>query len=1102
MPAETTVIVGPARSGKSATILTFYCRALLEQPPGSTLWIAPNRAAVSELREQITKTVPRAVLWPGCFTFADFAETVLHAAEVPIRPVDRLLKRQLLKQLVSEQLEQNHLPYFAGIAQSEGFLLWLDQFIGDLKRQEIWPDDFKKSISHFGRRSKDQELGLLYDEYQRLLNEYHCYDLEGQFWTALDHLKRDQWGPFANVTQVVIDGFSDFTFTQHEILQLLAQRSSRMWITLPGEPSSDEREDLFRKPRATLAELQRRLHPQVHEVARPTKPEWPALTHIEQRLFGNPRLTTAAPNTTSIEIWPCEHELGELRRIAREIKHLLVHGDPAGSVIPERIGVVFRSLSSVAPLVREVFAEYGLPFSLGEGIPLGEAPLLITLLKLLDLIQNDWPYRLLLDLIGNGYLRFADDEEENWQRRAACEYAIRSLQIPEGQHNLFYALSLQIDFYRKLVQDAERSGEERPDIEPLLERLELAHQALQQFAQIVNQLPSQATWTTWIGLLQQFAKQLGLLQLQPANDEILWRQMLAGLNTARTWERWQNAPPRTVPRQELIDELLMIGQTTQQQSADRQRAGCVRVLGARQARTGEFTYLFLAGLTERSFPQLGGDDRLYSAIETRSLNQVGFRFTERADRVSDEMLLFYEVITRPTRRLVLSYPALDDKAEALTPSPFLDEVRRACGATPIAMLTELNLRPVLPTEQTLWSPREQRLRAIDQALQGSTSELAAFVNHSPRHAQGLLSSLQSIAGRAEHKVYGHYDGIFASDRARTHLSKDFGRDHCWSTSQLEQYAACPFKFFANRILRLRELPELSFGTDNAARGSWFHAAVTWLHRQQLLTRGCIQSYHQAPEEFAEVVHQALSATRKPPQYTDSFAAILYELDQQALSQLFTGYLEQTNSYHTESTLPFEPSHFEVAFGPSRSDDRIDALCQSQPWTMQVAGETLKIAGQVDRIDLAAVKDRAVFSIIDYKTGKQPAFKDQDFDTGLRLQLPLYALAAEQFLLQQMGAIAWQIGYWSVKEQKVKPYVLSELIEGEIRPTETWRIEREKLQRRVLSLVRGIQRGEFPMHNLDQHCTTHCEYRTICRIGQARSLEKEWSLPEITESSDN
>ncbi len=206
-----------------------------------------------------------------------------------------------------------------------------------------------------------------------------------------------------------------------------------------------------------------------------------------------------------------------------------MHGDPAGPVIPERIGVVFRSLSTVAPLVREVFAEYGLPFSLGEGIPLGEAPLLITLLKLLDLIQNDWPYRLLLDLIGNGYLRFAADEEENWQTTGSCEYAIRSLQNTRDNTICSMPCHCKSIFIANSCKRRNALANNDLTLKPLLQRLELAQQALQHLAQIVNQLPTQATWTTWIGLLQQFAKQLGLLQLQPANDEILWRQMLAGL---------------------------------------------------------------------------------------------------------------------------------------------------------------------------------------------------------------------------------------------------------------------------------------------------------------------------------------------------------------------------------------------------------------------------------------------------------------------------------------------------------------------------------------------------------------------------------------------
>ncbi len=62
-------------------------------------------------------------------------------------------------------------------------------------------------------------------------------------------------------------------------------------------------------------------------------------------------------------------------------------------------------------------------------------------------------------------------------------------------------------------------------------------------------------------------------------------------------------------------------------------------------------------------------------------------------------------------------------SRGLTPSPFLDEVRRACGRHR-SDTDGIESATRLPTEQTLWSPREQRLRAIDQALNGSTSELA------------------------------------------------------------------------------------------------------------------------------------------------------------------------------------------------------------------------------------------------------------------------------------------------------------------------------------------------------------------------------------------
>ena len=132
--------------------------------------------------------------------------------------------------------------------------------------------------------------------------------------------------------------------------------------------------------------------------------------------------------------------------------------------------------------------------------------------------------------------------------------------------------------------------------------------------------------------------------------------------------------------------------------------GRVRVLSAASARHLRIPYLFLAGLSEKSFPAADRDDGVYSEAEHQRLIEAGLPLPSRSDRQTDEMLLFYETITSATRRLYLSYPAVDESGEPLTPSPYLKEVQQACGATPIARFEQIDLSPV-PDQRDLCSHR-------------------------------------------------------------------------------------------------------------------------------------------------------------------------------------------------------------------------------------------------------------------------------------------------------------------------------------------------------------------------------------------------------------
>src|SRR5262245_47253965 len=141
MHASVNLILGPVRSGKSALLWEQYRSKLAPKSYGSLLWLGPNHRAVEEIRQRVANDMPNGCLLPGCYTFAQFADKILVASDIPIRPIDQLLKRQILRQVIETLTKKKQLQHFSPIATSDGFLIWLDELISDLKRQEIWPDD-------------------------------------------------------------------------------------------------------------------------------------------------------------------------------------------------------------------------------------------------------------------------------------------------------------------------------------------------------------------------------------------------------------------------------------------------------------------------------------------------------------------------------------------------------------------------------------------------------------------------------------------------------------------------------------------------------------------------------------------------------------------------------------------------------------------------------------------------------------------------------------------------------------------------------------------------------------------------------------------------
>ncbi|MEK6233589.1 MAG: exodeoxyribonuclease V subunit gamma, partial [Planctomycetales bacterium] len=981
MTARVKVFAGPVGGGKTDRLLSNYREALASQPPGSALWLAPTHRAAEEVTARLLEQDLDCCLQPGVKTFSRFAEEVVLSSAELVRPVNRLMKRRLIARLIQRLHNEDKLQHFGSIAHTNGLLDLITEMITELKRLEIWPEDWEEAWDRLGgMRTKDRELWLIYHEYQEILNRRQLYDLEGVYWLARRSLQEESSSRSRRPRLIVVDGFSDFTRTHLKILRLLNQGGAELQVSLlvDFEPG---REELFAKTQGVLKQLETLFPDQidVERMPRPVESEWPALAHLEQELFKNPRLHRESPSADRIELIEASRELDELTWIARRIKGLLIDGDPAsgGPVPPGEIAVVFRSLSSAADLVRETFAEMGIPHAVDLGQTLDASPALTRLVGWLQVALDDWPLRSLLAMITSNY--FQPDWQGGSSREAAlsAERVLHHLGVPRGRNALLRRVERLIEREgRRVAAEESQSGEVSEHNRRLLRDAETSLALFQEVVRLFALLPRRATYQEWSHALAKLADESGATRaMEAASDATAefgqvnrqaWLQLRIGLASLAQLDEYLGEEPTQLSLGEFVAQLSDMIRNEQLETQE-DVAGRVRVMSATAARGLRIPYLFCAGLSEESFPRPDRQDRVYTESETRELNEAGLDLAHRRQRNQEEMLLFLETLTAASKRLWLSFPGLDEKAQPLLPSPYLLEVELACRPR-LERTVVQDLRPIpddprdantQPVSAAGW-----RTAAVAEALRNGKQPLRWLVGYgrTPSHAlcwNNILAGLRLTGDRMRREGFGRYEGMLLGDAARGRLADAFA-DTIWSPAALETFMMCPFRFFSQRVLRLEAPEDLDLATDYAGRGSLIHDALARMHRRineeakEPITpcdyeRETLQSY------FEEAVEQSIVR----PDRDDALASALLELERRRMTEWETLYLDQHQSYDASkdsSAAGIRPAYFEVAFGLSREEElpADHQLSTVEPLVLSRADEQVKIGGRIDRVDVGEI----------------------------------------------------------------------------------------------------------------------------------------------------
>ena len=348
----------------------------------------------------------------------------------------------------------------------------------------------------------------------------------------------------------------------------------------------------------------------------------------------------------------------------------------------------------------------------------------------------------------------------------------------------------------------------------------------------------------------------------------------------------------------------------------------------------------------------------------------------------------------------------------------------------------------------------------------------------------LARALQMEKARAYRRLTVWDGDVSALSGERRKIALDQGA--VFSPTRLETWATCPYRYFLTHVLGIGALqePEDTVTITPLDRGSLVHSVLERFIHETKQAGGLPQPEQPWGEEQSRLLldiandecqdAEERGATGKP---------LLWEMSQAEIQGDLRAFLDEDLKVRRKYGV--SPHATELAFGTVRHASENAATAPHVEWSHPGVG-TLRFRGIVDRIDTSP--DGGLALVIDYKTGGAGVYnpmKKDPVDRGRRLQLPVYGLAAQQHVGEDVEVFAT---YWFISTRggfvmlPDPPVPLDELLEG--------------FRAAVQTITAGIEKGLFPAHpgdpekNSTDNCA-YCDFDRLCVQKRLRSRYWKW-----------
>ena len=840
-----------------------------------------------------------------------------------------------LLSLVAESLKPS-LKEYSSVASDPDFAMSLFALISRMKMAMITPDVLKNALGNASDdvrlMSKLEDISLIYSAYDKYFSE-ELFDPRDAL-TRLSNELREK--PFFKNSCVFIDSYYTFTEQEYAVIKEIISQSDSVYVSFTVDSSRS-----FFNENDKAAKRVRMLSScgcEDYVLGESKRAKTAYLRHIERNIWNN-RAEALNGNDGSVKIISAKNRFDEAEAAASEILSFVRAGGRFRDV-----AVLAGNTDNYSSILESVFSRAEIPCFLSSKESLETKSLFSFLLSSLGVIIEDFSLKSMKRYIKSGYTDLTASEcdvllayASSWKIRGKSWYGDNEWTLnPEG-----YSENDISDRGAKLLI---RANKARNKVVPPLAAL---RETLLQKPLTVEK-GMKALYNHLIAMSADEHLRLNAERYLKNGDrensdrEIqLWKLFINIIDQlVSTCGDREVTPKRLMSLLKLMCECYSLGAIPA--SSDSVMFG-----SASLARAGGRKMVIILGCNDGEFPASAGGNGFFDRVEAVKLEEFGIELADTVEKqLNTNRFHVYAALSAPTEKLVLIYPKSELGGEELRPSAACLSVEK--------MLPDLSVYEFSDSDM-IYS--RESVAAYYPSL--------ADVDLKNRIAKSLVSTNTSF-----------YNEMPSVKERESKI--DFKEEAIYlSPTRFERYNLCPFSYFGEYILDLKEKKENQFASQEM--GNFIHKLL------DKFVSGCVSDGHfNAPDEIERkarvkaLADEYLKEVIGEQATTDKRFMHIFD------NMTKTVDLVAEDLCNEFSKSDFVPVGFEYRIGLKDCD--IPAV------RYEYNGKPVLMRGSIDRVDVAEIDGVKYARVVDYKSYNKELNLDLVREHGIDTQMLHYLFA--------------------------------------------------------------------------------------------------------------